>query len=140
VVYLSAEDGLTDTLRPRLDKAGTDLNRIYALTGTEEIDETGKLKSGNVSLKDLDVIEAALQQIKPALVVVDPLQAYLGAKVDIYRANEVRPILVGLAALTEKYKCAVLYIRHLGKSQQDRVVYRGLGSIGFSATASKRGY
>ncbi|BAF61058.1 MAG: AAA family ATPase [Pelotomaculum sp.] len=130
VVYLSAEDGLADTLRPRLDKAGADVNRVYALTGWE-----GKSKTGSITLLALDVIETALQQVKPALVVVDPLQAYLGAGVDMHRANEVRPVLAGLAALAERYKCAALCIRHLGKSQQDRAIYRGLGSIDFAAAA-----
>lgn len=53
----------------------------------------------------------------------------------MHRANEVRPILAGLAALAEKYRCAVLCIRHLGKSQQDHAIYRGLGSIDFAAAA-----
>ena len=136
VVYLSAEDGLADTLRPRLDKAGADANRIYALTGWEEVDpETGRRKNGSISLAALDVIETALMQIKPNLVVVDPIQAYLGAGVDMHRANEVRPVLAGLAALAEKHKFAALCIRHLGKSGQDRVIYRGLGSIDFAAAA-----
>ena len=136
VVYLSAEDGLADTLRPRLDKAGADVSRVFALTGWENTDEeTGEKKVGSVTLAALDVIEEALQRVKPALLVVDPLQAYLGAKVDMHRANEVRPILSGLASLAEKYKCAALCIRHLGKSQQDRAIYRGLGSIDFAAAA-----
>jgi len=136
VVYLSAEDGLADTLRPRLDKAGADVSRVFALTGWEGVDpETGQKKAGSITLAALDVIEAALRQVKPALVVVDPIQAYMGAGVDMHRANEVRPVLAGLAALAERYKCAALCIRHLGKSQQDRAIYRGLGSIDFAAAA-----
>lgn len=136
VIYLSAEDGLGDTLRPRLDKAGADVSRVYALTGWEDTNpENGRRKTGSVTLATLDVIETALRQVKPVLVVIDPLQAYLGANVDMHRANEVRPVLSGLAALAERYKCAVLCIRHLAKSPQDRAVYRGLGSIDFAAAA-----
>lgn len=136
VVYLTAEDGLADTLRPRLDKAGADTKRVFALTGYEEYDEeTGNSQTRAVTLKSLEVIEGVLIGIRPVLLVVDPLQAYLGAGVDMHRANEVRPVLAGLAALAERHKCAVLCIRHLGKSQQDRVIYRGLGSIDFAAAA-----
>jgi hypothetical protein len=67
--------------------------------------------------------------------VFDTLQAFLGAAVDMHRANETRPILTGLAALAEAYDCAILVIRHLGKSAKDRAVYRGLGSIDFAAAA-----
>lgn len=136
VLYLSAEDGLADTLRPRLDAAGADVGRVFALTGWRGVDpETGEEQSGAITLAHLPAIEEALQQTQPALVVVDPLQAYLGAGIDMHRANEVRPVLAGLAALAEKHKCAVLCIRHLGKAPQDRAVYRGLGSIDFAAAA-----
>ena len=131
VIYLTAEDGLGDTLRPRLDRAGADVSRVYALTA--KVDEEGKHEA--VTLRDIEVLDAAIKRLKPALVVIDPLQAYLGASVDMHRANEVRPVLSGLAHLAEKYKCAVLCIRHLGKSQQDRAIYRGLGSIDFAAAA-----
>jgi hypothetical protein len=134
VIYMTAEDGLGDTLRPRLDKAGADVSKVFALTGWRG-NENGKEKNGTITLSDLDVIEKTLKQVNPALVVIDPLQAYLGAGVDMHRANEVRPVLSGMAAIAEKYRCAVLCIRHLGKSQKDRAVYRGLGSIDFAAAA-----
>ncbi len=130
VLYLSAEDGLGDTLRPRLDAAGADVHRVHALVGWQQ-GET----QGCIWLGDLPPFEDALKAVRPALVVVDPLQAYLGASVDMRRANEVRPVLAGLAALAEQYDCAILTIRHLTKSAQDRAVYRGLGSIDFAAAA-----
>lgn len=136
VIYLSAEDGLADTLRPRLDKVGADVGKVFVLTGWESTNsETGEKTIGAVSLAALDVIEAALQQVRPKLLVVDPIQAYVGPGIDFHRANEVRPVLAGLAALAEKYECAVLCIRHLGKGQQGRAIYRGLGSIDFAAAA-----
>ena len=111
-----------------LDAAGADVNRVYAFTW---VLCDGEEKA--VSLSDLVAFEKVFQEIKPALVVIDPIQAYLGAGVDAHRANEVRPIMAGLAGLAEKYAVAVVLIRHLGKGQQDRAVYRGLGSIDFSA-------
>jgi hypothetical protein len=130
VVYLTAEDGLADTLRPRLDAAGADVSRVLALTGWQ----SGE-KVGGVTLQDLDVLERALAQVRPALVVVDPLQAYLGREVDMHRANETRPVLAGLAAIAERFSCAVLVVRHLTKVPADRAVYRGLGSIDIAAAA-----
>jgi putative DNA primase/helicase len=130
VLYLSAEDGLGDTLRPRLDAAGADVARVHA-----RVDWQQEERQGCISLGGLLPLEEAGKTLRPALVVVDPLQAYLGASVDMHRANEVRPILAGLATLAEQYDCAILTIRHLTKSAQDRAVYRGLGPIEFAAAA-----
>jgi AAA domain len=130
VLYLTAEDGLGDTLRPRLDAAGADVDRVHVLVGWRE-GET----NGCVTLGDINVITSALEQVKPALVVVDPLQAFLGASVDMHRANETRPLLASLAALAEAHECAVLGIRHLTKLSQPHAIYRGIGSIDFAAAA-----
>lgn len=131
VLYMSGEDGLADTLRPRLDNLEADVSRIHVLTGSR--DEKGKLNG--ITLSDLEVLEEALERVKPVLLVVDPLQAYLGARVDMHRANEVRPVLAGLAALAEKHGCAAVCIRHLSKSSQNKTIYRGLGTIDFAAAA-----
>lgn len=131
IIYMTAEDGLADTLRPRLDQAGADVTRVHALTGT--LDDDGVLQP--LTLADNGVLRRALEQVTPALLVVDPIQGYMGAGVDMHRANEVRPVLARLAALAEEFNCAALCIRHLGKSAQDRAVYRGLGSIDFAAAA-----
>lgn len=135
VLYLSAEDGLGDTLRPRLDAAGADPARVFALTGWQGKDDKGRERAGGVTLQDLDIIEGAIAQYRPALVVVDPIQAYMGAGVDIHRANEVRAVLAGLAELAERYGCAAVLVRHLAKGTTDRAIYRGLGSIDFAAAA-----
>jgi hypothetical protein len=131
VLYMTAEDGLGDTLRPRLDGLGADVSRVVVLDGIR-----GKEgKHTEFTLQDLDVLEEALSEVKPALVVVDPIQGYLGADVDMHRANEVRPLLAGLARLAERFGCAVVAIRHLRKSASDRAIHRGLGSIDFAAAA-----
>lgn len=135
VLYLSAEDGLGDTLRPRLDAAGADVSRVMALTGWQETDESGKPIEGVVTLGDKEILEQALKAHHPKLVVIDPLQAYLGADADMNKANEVRPRLAMLSALAEKYECAVLCIRHWTKSEKGKSGYRGLGSIDFTAAA-----
>jgi hypothetical protein len=133
VLYMTAEDGLGDTLKPRLESAGADCSRVHVLTGKKNI-ETGEVIPITSIGMDYIFIENAIDGYRPELVVIDPLQAYLGA-IDMNRANETRPLLTKLATLAEKYCCAMLLIRHLGKSQQDRAIYRGLGSIDFAAAA-----
>lgn len=135
VLYLSAEDGLADTLRPRLGAADADLSRVHALTGWQKTDDKNETVEGAVSLADISVLEQALQQTKAKLIIIDPLQAYLGAKVDMYRANEVRPLLSALGNLAEKYGCAVVCIRHLSKAMSPKAIYSGMGSIDFAAAA-----
>lgn len=130
VVLLAAEDGAGDTIRPRLERAGANLEQVLLLTGSRE--EPGQ----PVFLAShLDVLDAACQQVRPALIIVDPLQAFLGAEVDLHRANETRPILAALARLAERHRCAVLLVRHLSKSPEGRALYRGLGSIDLAAAA-----
>jgi hypothetical protein len=129
VLYLTAEDGIGDTLRPRLEAAGADLGRVQVLAGQRGEDG----REGIVTLADLPILEQALEQVQPALVVVDPIQGFLGAGVDMHRANEVRPLLAGLARLAERYSFAALLVRHLRKSSAERAVHRGLGSIDFAA-------
>jgi AAA domain len=135
VVYLTAEDGLDDTLKPRFDSMGGDATRFYALTGCNLKDESGNDHDMAVSLADVDVLREMLEQLHPKLVVIDPIQAYLGAGVDMHRANEVRPLLSGLSKLAEEYHTAVILIRHLGKSTKSKAMYSGLGSIDFAAAA-----
>jgi hypothetical protein len=136
VVYLTAEDGLDDTIKPRFDSVGGDSSRLYALTGFSLTDEAGKEHHDlAVSLADVDVLRDMLEQLQPKLVVVDPVQAYLGAGVDMHRANEVRPLLSGLTKLAEEFQCAFILIRHLGKSTKAKALYSGLGSIDFAAAA-----
>jgi hypothetical protein len=134
VLCLSAEDGLADTLRPRLDAAGADVSRVHALTGWRLTDVQDGTTEGAVSLGDIPILEQALTATRAKLVVVDPLQAYLGAGVDMHRANEVRPILAALGNLAERHGCAVVCVRHLSKNLT-KALYSGMGSIDFAAAA-----
>ena len=80
-------------------------------------------------------LEQAVHQTGAQLVVLDPIQAYLGNDVDMHRANEVRPILKRVAAMAERTGCAVILIGHMNKAQGLKSGYRGLGSIDFRAAA-----
>lgn len=125
VLMLSAEDGLGDTLRPRLDAVGADVRRVHALNEPLTFDTPGLLR-----------LEAAIIEHKPKLVVIDPLFAFTGGKVDIHRANECRAISAPLAAIAERNGCAMLAVRHLGKSRGGgHALNAGIGSIDFAAAA-----
>jgi hypothetical protein len=125
VLMLSAEDGLGDTLRPRLDAVEADVSRVFALAGAVTFDAAG--------LSDL---EEEINRYKPKLVTIDPLFAFTGGKVDIHRANECRAISAPLAAIAERQGCAVVAVRHLGKSRGGgHALNAGIGSIDFAAAA-----
>jgi hypothetical protein len=124
VLLLSVEDGLADTIRPRLDVMRANVQRIHALEGTLTLDQHGLL-----------LLERHISEIRPTLLVIDPLVAYLGAGVDLHRANEVRVVTSRLALMAEKHGCAIIGVRHLSKSPKDRAIYRGIGSIDFTAAA-----
>ena len=125
VFYLTAEDGIEDTIKPRLVTMQPDFNNIYILN-----EEKSPLR-----LSDTRRIENIMREQNPALMIFDPLQAYLGANVDMNRANQVRPILSSLAHLAENYHCAVLLISHLSKNTKSSALHRGIGSIDITAIA-----
>lgn len=125
VLMLSAEDGIADTLRPRLDAVGADVARVYALNSTLTLDTVGLLK-----------LEEMVIELRPTLVIIDPLFAFTGGKVDIHRANECRSITAPLAAIAERHGCAMLAVRHLGKSRGGgHALNAGIGSIDLTAAA-----
>ncbi len=137
VVLLSAEDGLADTVRPRLDAAGADLARIEAIVDVAELDDTGQQVTRPLVIPDdLDHVEATITRIDAALLVVDVLMAYLGGGVDSHKDQDVRRVLHRLAGLAERTGCCVLLLRHLTKgSGGSSPVYRGGGSIGIIGAA-----
>jgi len=125
VVLLSAEDGLADTIRPRLNAANADVTRIVAIESLTQ----GEKERG-VTLADLPAIEAAITQVDAQLAIIDPVMAYLDNGTNSYRDQDMRVILAPLARLAERYHVAIVVIRHLTKGQNANVLYRGGGTIG----------
>ena len=80
-------------------------------------------------------IEKAIVETGARALILDPVQAYIGAKVDMNRANEVRAVLSQLGRIVGQYRCAIILVGHLNKAQGNKSNYRGLGSIDFQATA-----
>ena len=124
IIYQTAEDGIEDTIKPRLEKAGADCSMIRV------IDETDK----ELSMTD-DRLEQAIIETGARLIILDPFQAYIGATVDMHRANEIRPVLKHLGIIAEKHNCAIILIGHMNKASGSKSTYRGLGSIDIQATA-----
>ena len=118
VIYQTAEDGLGDTVKPRLIEAGADLDRVLVIDDSDV----------QLTLSD-ERIEKAIVENNARLVIIDPIQAYLGADVDMNRANEVRPIFMWLGQVAQRTGCAILLIGHLNKAAGMQSLQRGLGSI-----------
>ena len=124
VIYQTAEDGLGDTIKPRLLASGADCSRVMVIDDNDQ------------ALTMMDArLEEAIIQTKARLVVLDPIQGFLGADVDMHRANEIRPLMKRVAVLAEKYHCAIILIGHMNKNSNGKSSYRGLGSIDFQAAA-----
>lgn len=131
VVLLTAEDGLADTILPRLLAAGADTSRVYAIEAIMEGD-----KESFVDLtRDLPAIEEAIRATNAQLVIIDPLNAYLGADTHSHRDDSIRRVLSPLSALAERTRTAVIGLRHWTKGAGGKALYKGLGSIGFTAAA-----
>ena len=124
VIYQTAEDGLGDTIKPRLLSAGADCSRVMVIDDNDQ------------ALTMMDArLEEAIIKTNARLVVLDPIQGFLGTAVDMHRANEIRPLMKRVAVLAEKYHCAIILIGHMNKNSNGKSSYRGLGSIDFQAAA-----
>jgi hypothetical protein len=127
VLILSAEDGLADTIRPRLDLAGADCDRVGARQTIVEASGLMRMPS----LADLSQIKMDIAVLDARLVIIDPVMAYLPEGVKSHVDADVRRLLAPLAELAEKTGVAILVLRHLNKMQGGNPLYRGGGSIAF---------
>ena len=123
VIYQTAEDGLGDTIKPRLIDAGADLEKVLVIDEGED---------DPLTLVD-ERIEKAIRQNNARLLIIDPIQAFLGEKVDMNRANEVRPILRKIGNVAQRTGCAIVLVGHLNKATGQQSNYRNLGSVDFNA-------
>ena len=122
IIYQTAEDGLGDTVKPRLIEADADLERVLVIDDRDT----------PLTLAD-ERIARAIRENSARLVIIDPVQAFLGADVDMNRANEVRPIFRSLGDIAQATGCAIVLIGHLNKAAGTQSTYRGLGSIDITA-------
>jgi hypothetical protein len=126
VLLSSAEDGLSDTLRPRLDAAGANVSRVATLDVGDQ---------GIVLPDDIARIKLAILSTGARLAILDPLMAYLSGRLKANSDQDVRQALAPVARLAEETGCSILVVRHLRKSDSATAVYRGGGSIGIIGQA-----
>lgn len=128
VLMLSAEDGLGDTLRPRLETLGADLGNIVASDAAFTLDDKG-----------IKALEYTMSRVSAAIVFIDPVVGYLGGKIDMHKANEVRGFMAALHHAATRTGAAIVGVRHLRKAQgrdgPGKAIYSGIGSIDFTAAA-----
>jgi hypothetical protein len=129
---MTAEDGLADTVRPRLDEAKADVKRIFALTAAIAADgeDTGVMLDEN-----LKSVSDAIKAHDAKLLIIDPLMSFLGSKINSWKDQDIRRVLTPLSKLGEETGCAIIGIRHLKKSGGTSAIYRGGGSIGLAGAA-----
>ena len=138
VVMFNCEDGLADTIRPRLDAAGADVSKIIAIEGVRMFDpDTGQPRQRGFTLAvDLPILAREVEKLSDCrLIVIDPVSAYLGDETDSHKNAEVRALLAPLAELAERHRASVLMVTHLTKSYGGKAVYRATGSLAFAAAA-----
>ena len=137
VVILSAEDDAADTLRPRLEAAGADLDRCFVLDAIVEgcLADGGELHRSFNLQTDLARLGAMLDEIGgAALIVIDPITAYLGGA-DSHKNAEIRALLSPLSDLAGQHGAAVVCISHLNKNAGGEALLRVTGSLAFVAAA-----
>jgi DNA repair protein RadA/Sms len=110
---------------PRLERAGADKRYIKFMSGWIGPEDEEHV----FDLSKIDMLIQAITEVKPALVILDPLVAYLG-DIDMYRSNQTRPLMSALKNVAERYACTILGVRHPAKTDQGgRLMYRGQGNM-----------
>ncbi len=132
VVLLNAEDGLADTILPRLEAAGGDPAKVLSLATVPDEDGHDRLLS---IPEDIRTIERGIRRVNAGLVVIDPFMAFLSGKLNAHKDQDVRKALAPLAAMAERTGAAVVVVTHLNKSEGGNALYRGGGSIGIVGQA-----
>lgn len=127
VVIMTSEDGLDDTVRPRLDAIGASLENIKAITAV----------GGQFPRipEDLAAITEELIDSKAVLLIIDPLMAFLSGRVDSWKDQDIRRALSPLTAMAHETGTTILGVRHLNKVSGGQALYRGGGSIGLIGAA-----
>ena len=123
VIFQTAEDGLADTIKPRLEQAGADSSKVFYL---EPIDNK------ELSLSDKRFEDAIIKK-KTRLLIIDPLQSFLETDSDMNKAGGMRKSFTKLSKIAERTGCAVVIIGHMNTGSGSKGIYRGLGSIDIAA-------
>jgi hypothetical protein len=132
-LVLSAEDGVADTIRPRLEAAGADLSMVEVLTAV--VSDDGKRRSFSLQ-QDLEALERKVRATDDVVLVkIDPITSYMGSGVDSHRTTDVRAVLEPVATFAERNNVAVLAVTHPPKAAQQKAIHAFTGSLAFAAAA-----
>lgn len=130
VILVSVEDDAADTIKPRLDAAGADTDRIHSLT----------IRAGDAEYPPdlegyLPHIEKAITEKHAGMLILDPISALLGPDVDMHKDQDVRSVLAPLKVVAERTDCAAFLIRHFNKNSGATALHKGGGSIAIAGAA-----
>jgi hypothetical protein len=131
VVLISCEDGLADTVHPRLMHAGADTKRVHHCEDVEAGDKSRQLALP----RDVDELTKLVKQTEAALVIIDPFVAFLDPGVDSYRDQDIRMALAPLTRMAEETSATIVLVRHLNKRTDASALHRGGGSVGIIGAA-----
>ena len=131
VVLLTAEDGLADTVRPRVDVQGGDASLVHVLDAMVDLDGNERPPS---LIKDMATLEQVIRSTGARLVIVDPLNAFTG-RIDSHVDAQVRQALTPLAKMAERTGAAIVVVMHLNQATLQPALYRVQGSIGYVGAA-----
>jgi hypothetical protein len=132
-IILSAEDDASDTIRPRLDAAGANVQGVHLISAVRQADGGGR-RTFNLQA-DLALLEEAIARIGDVqLVIIDPVSSYLG-KIDSHKNSDVRGTLEPLGDMASRLRVAVISITHFSKGGGQSAVNSFIGSIAFIAAA-----
>lgn len=133
VLFISAEDGVADTIKPRVEAAGGDSDAIWCVKGMEYEGVEGIT---DLSMRShLEALKAEILAHSVGLVIIDPLMALIGESKDSHKDQAVRAITTPLAQLAEELQVTILAIRHLNKQGSSQAILRGAGSMGIIGSA-----
>lgn len=124
VIYQCSEDSKGDTIKPRLERAGADCRKVAFI----------KDDDGDLTLDD-ERIELAVKMTGARLLVLDPIQAFIGKNGNMQSAVRMRETMTKLANIASEYACAIVLVGHMNKTNGGKNIYRGLGSIDIAAAA-----
>ena len=122
-IFQGAEDGLADTIKPRLERAGADCSRVAFINSKERL-YLGDKRFGQ-----------AIRESNARLMVIDPMQAFLRGSTELQQAGRLRDAFNNLSETAEETGCAIVMIGHMNKNTSGKTIYRGLGSIDLVAAA-----
>ena len=125
VIYQCSEDDAADTIKPRLEAFGAECRNIAFV----------KEEAGDGLTLDDERIRMAIAEYRPALVVIDPIQSYIGNDSDLQIAARARKLMRRIGLWASSYGCAIVLIGHMNKREGSKDLYRGLGSIDIVAAA-----